>query len=127
MYGVNRFDPSNSTIKHLLDFSSKEKKREAYLMEHQDQIIPGEDQISETVNPIFKYGGLVVGKKDRNLYTPHLKRFKGKIPYISISKRKIEDIYYIKDDMHSLTVGSTRSGKTRCLVLQTIENTALAR
>ena len=28
--------------------------------------------------------------------------------------------------MHSLTVGATRSGKTRCLVLQTIDNTALA-
>lgn len=28
--------------------------------------------------------------------------------------------------MHSLTVGATRSGKTRCLVLQSIGNTALA-
>ena len=47
-----------------------------------------------------------------------------KIPYLSI--RKVEDIYYIDDDLHSLTVGATRSGKTRSLVLQTIINTGLA-
>ena len=38
----------------------------------------------------------------------------------------MEDIYYIDDDLHSLTVGATRSGKTRSLVLQTIINTGLA-
>ena len=95
-------------------------------MEHQEEIIPGKTEITETVDPIFKKGGLVVGKIDRNIYKPHIKKIKGIFPYVSISKRKVEDICYIKDDMHSLTVGATRSGKTRCLVLQSIENTALA-
>lgn len=50
-------------------------------------------------------GGLVVGyKKDR----------------------KNENIYFVDDNIHSLTVGATRSGKTRSVVLQTIGNLALA-
>ena len=53
----------------------------------------------------FNNGGLVVGynkKKDK------------------------EEIYYIGDNTHSLTVGATRSGKTRTIVLQTIGNLGLA-
>lgn len=50
-------------------------------------------------------GGFVLGKKD----TP-----KGEI------------IYYIDTDTHVLCVGATRSGKTRCCVLQTIGLQALA-
>jgi len=41
-------------------------------------------------------------------------------------KRKFEKIYYVGDNIHSLTVGATRSGKTRSVVLQTIGNLALA-
>ena len=126
VFGINTFDSSNPTIAHLLNFAEKERKREGHLMEHQEEIIPGKTEITETVDPIFKKGGLVVGKIDRNIYKPHIKKIKGIFPYVSISKRKVEDICYIKDDMHSLTVGATRSGKTRCLVLQSIENTALA-
>ena len=37
-----------------------------------------------------------------------------------------EKIYYIDDNIHSLIVGATRSGKSRCVVLQTIGNLALA-
>lgn len=40
--------------------------------------------------------------------------------------RNVEDVYFIDDDLHSLTIGATRSGKTRSLVLQSINNTALA-
>lgn len=105
-FGVNTFDPSNPTINHLLNFAEKERKREADLMEHPEKIVPGVSQVTETVDPIFKKGGLVVGKKDRYIYKPHIKKFKGKIPYISLGKQKLEDIYYIKDDMHSLTVRS---------------------
>lgn len=124
-FGVNRFDPANSTISHLLCFAEKERKRESNLMENPEEIIPGKNQVTETVPTIFKSGGLVVGKKDKTIIKPHIKKL-GVFPYVSLTKRKVEDIYYIKDDMHSLTVGATRSGKTRCLVLQTIENTALA-
>ena len=41
-------------------------------------------------------------------------------------KRNTEEIYYVEDDIHSLTIGATRSGKTRSVVLQTIGNLALA-
>lgn len=78
------------------------------------------------IEPIFKTGGLVIGKKDKIIPKFKCKKL-GKfirIPYFSF--RKVEDIYYIDDDLHSLTVGATRSGKTRSLVLQTIINTGLA-
>lgn len=68
---------------------------------------------------IFKKGGLVVGKKDRTVFS-----FVKQFPFIKT--RKVEDIYFIGDDMHSLTVGATRSGKTRNLVLETVANTGLA-
>jgi type IV secretion system protein VirD4 len=38
----------------------------------------------------------------------------------------IENIYYLPDDVHSLTVGATRSGKSRCIALQSVAFTALA-
>lgn len=126
VFGINTFDPENRTIKYLLETASKERKREKYLIEHQEEIIPGANEVSEIVPTIFKTGGLVVGKKDKYKYRIRIKMFKKIIPYISITKKKVEQIYYLKDDMHSLTVGATRSGKTRCLVLQTIDNTALA-
>lgn len=55
-------------------------------------------------NEILK-GGLVVGYK---------------------KTKKAEEIYFVDDNIHSLTVGATRSGKTRSIVLQTIGNLALA-
>jgi len=55
-------------------------------------------------NEIIK-GGLVVGYK---------------------KTKKAEEIYFVDDNIHSLTVGATRSGKTRSVVLQTIGNLALA-
>ena len=39
---------------------------------------------------------------------------------------KKEKIYYIADDTHTITIGATRSGKTRTLVLQSICLMALA-
>jgi len=58
----------------------------------------------EERNEIVK-GGLVVGYK---------------------KTKKAEEIYFVDDNIHSLTVGATRSGKTRSVVLQTIGNLALA-
>lgn len=37
-----------------------------------------------------------------------------------------EKLYLVGDDTHTLTIGATRSGKTRCLVIQSICSTALA-
>lgn len=53
----------------------------------------------------FKSGGLVVGYKN---------------------DKKKEKIYYIDDNIHSLVVGATRSGKTRCIVLETVGNLGMA-
>lgn len=103
-FGVNTIDPLNPVIKSLLDKDS-----------------------TEIVEPIFSKGGLTVGKKDRNKYTIKLKKSKLIIPYLQIKKRKVEEIYYIADNLHSLTIGATRSGKTRSVVLQSINNIALAR
>jgi type IV secretion system protein VirD4 len=36
-----------------------------------------------------------------------------------------ENIFCLGDDVHSLTVGATRSGKSRCIVLQSVAYTAL--
>lgn len=57
-----------------------------------------------SIEPIFESGGLIIGKKDKVICKPYLKTIKGKIkiPYFSI--RKVEDIYYVKDDLHSLTI-----------------------
>ncbi len=63
------------------------------------------DHIGQGENIEFKEGGLVVGYKN---------------------KKDREEIYYIGENTHSLTVGATRSGKTRTIVLQTIGNLALA-
>jgi type IV secretion system protein VirD4 len=39
---------------------------------------------------------------------------------------RTEQIHYLSGDVHSLTIGATRSGKSRCIVLQSIAYTALA-
>lgn len=60
--------------------------------------------LSDT-NTTFNSGGIVIGyEKQKNK----------------------ENIYYIDDNIHSLVVGATRSGKTRSIVLQTVGNLGLA-
>ena len=144
-YGVNVFDPENSTIAEFLSYSEKQKEIEKIKMQRLellnsgktlqevDKIIKRPEEIKlskeqrERLNQaIFKEGGICVGKKDRKVMKPYIKKLFGKIPFPFISFRKVEDIFYMKDDMHSLTIGATRSGKTRCLVLESIANTALA-
>lgn len=50
-------------------------------------------------NKLFPSGGIVIG----------MTREEG-----------TEKLHYISDDTHTLTIGATRSGKTRCLVIQSI-------
>lgn len=61
--------------------------------------------INKNTNKIRK-GGLVIGKEDLG--------------------HDREKIYFIGNDTHTISLGSTRSGKTRCEVLQTIGLCALA-
>ena len=56
-------------------------------------------------NTTFNSGGIIVGYE---------------------KNKKNENIYYIDDNIHSLVVGATRSGKTRSIVLQTVGNLGLA-
>lgn len=45
--------------------------------------------------------------------------------FLGMNKQK-SHFYYVSDDTHSCVIGATRSGKTRCLVLQTICITAIS-
>lgn len=116
-FGVNRVDLSKKEFAELIKLANEDKECIKKDVENANKTI---------LEPIFKTGGLVIGKKDKIIPKLKCKRL-GKfirLPYFSF--RKVEDIYYIDDDLHSLTVGATRSGKTRSLVLQTIINTGLA-
>lgn len=97
-FGVNRLDSKNKEVKKLIEIANKEKK---YIEKDKDF----EENI-EKIEPIFDSGGLIIGKKDRHILKPYLKTIKGKVKIPLLSFRKIEDIYYIKDDLHSLTVRS---------------------
>ncbi len=74
-----------------------------YVWGKQDQDAPGreEKQTEESRDPyrVLKEGGIVIGMSKCG---------------------KKEKIHYIADDTHTLTIGATRSGKTRTLVLQSI-------
>lgn len=65
-----------------------------------DQSIPKQDRYK-----ILKSGGIAVGMTKEG---------------------DKEKIYYISDDTHTLTIGATRSGKTRNLVIQSICTLGLA-
>lgn len=102
----------------------EEEKKKMDLLDRGKEIKQKTPDEMKVKNPDFnsqpyKKGGLVIGKKDRNIIS-----FTKTFPFVA--KRKVEDIYFVEDDMHSLTIGSTRSGKTRCEVLETIGNTMLS-
>lgn len=81
----------------------------AWQPQEQGQEAPAreEEQAAEGSDPyrILKEGGIVIGMSRCG---------------------KKEKIHYIADDTHTLTIGATRSGKTRTLVLQSICLMALA-
>ena len=98
VFGVNRLDPKNPEIEKIIKVVNKEK---SYIESNKDY-----KESKEKINPIFESGGLILGKKDKLICTPYLKTIKGKIKIPLLNIRKVEDIYYIKDDLHSLTVRS---------------------
>lgn len=133
VFGINTIDPENPTIQALLKKSIEDKEiiKKSDNDENVQVSLDVEPLPEELRKPIFAKGGLVVGKKDRKIIKPYLKKIRFfrtskylKIPSMKI--RNVEDVYFIDDDLHSLTIGATRSGKTRSLVLQSINNTALA-
>ena len=109
-FGVNTIDPENPTIKALLKFGDDMKKEVAGNDNPDVKKIISKDY--GKIDTIFKKGGLTVGKSDRTV----LKLTKKKIGFLSIpyiKKRKVEDVYYIADNLHSLTLGATRSRKNK--------------
>ncbi len=69
-------------------------------------------------------------KKIMRIKKDHLKKpnkgFFGGLVVGYAKESGMETLYYLSDDVHSVTIGATRSGKSRCIVLQTIAYTALA-
>ena len=70
-----------------------------------DYVIIPKDATMEELRELDITGGCVIGRQET---------------------KKGEKIYYIGSDTHCMIVGATRSGKTRCLVLQTIGLLGLA-
>lgn len=85
------------------DFLMKEMREKGKNTQH--QAVSHREEKKEEVIGQLKKGGLVIGKDDIG----------GK-----------ERIYSITDDLHSLVIGETGSGKTRNLVLQSIVSMILA-
>lgn len=139
VFKVNTVDPKNETIKKLLYNADGETKtirdieiprkivnnKEVIDEEKLKEIINNEfpkiDKIDipENESRVFKKGGIVLGRKERKVHsiTP-------KFPFIK--SKTVEDIYFVGDNVHTLTVGATRSGKTRCQVIESIYNCGLA-
>ncbi len=69
--------------------------------------VEGTTKSSTIQKTIIKKGGLVIGREKKPLNDK-------------------ETIYFIGNDAHSLILGATRSGKSRCVVLQTIGTLGLA-
>lgn len=139
VFNVNTVDSENSTIRKLLYNADEETKAIKnisipYKKVNESEIIDEEKLKEEiknefgkinkkTIEPdksrVFKNGGIVLGRRERRVFSRV-----SKFPFVK--SRKVEDIYFVGDNIHTLTVGSTRSGKTRCLVIESIYNCALA-
>lgn len=106
-------DPGHRALRYLAKHGAddlSDDKEEAPDTPRTEEI-PAEDgkgrEPEQSDPPAFsiKRGGVVLGMKKED---------------------DTEQIYYVDDDTHTLTIGATRSGKTRCVVLQSICSIALA-
>lgn len=102
-FGVNKLDYKDDNVKKLIKIANIEK-----------QFIENDENYKDDrtkIEPIFESGGLIIGKKDKIVCSPYLKTIKGnfKVPLLNV--RKVENIYYIKDDLHSLTVRCHKIGQ----------------
>lgn len=118
-------DPSENHIKNLLkqgigDFKNiekgsdlkdekKEEIKEKVSKDEQESSTKSKDEaeknLSEQQKAILPQGGVVLGCK---------------------KQKDKEQIYFIGEDVHTLCIGATRSGKTRTVVLQSIGTLGLA-
>lgn len=105
-------DPNDSALRCLSeldrDDQREEVKKKTSLPEVElPSMSAGDNSKLESAPPAFSIprGGVVLGMKKEG---------------------EMERVYFAGDDTHTLTIGATRSGKTRCVVLQSICALALA-
>lgn len=151
VFRTQDIDPTNPVIKMLLDtgyddlpFMKKETDngetgREDTAQDKADALLPvsikknelKEDENFETVS--YDVADSAVRRKEpepeKSKEEPHdsHKLFESGGIVVGMEKHgSRERLYCIGDDTHTLTIGATRSGKTRCLVVQSICSLALA-
>jgi len=108
-------NPNNSALRYLIKHGEDDLKDDKGVKEKTAGPPPedtgedgGKSWESEQTNPpafSIKRGGVVLGMKKED---------------------DAEQIYFVGDDTHTLTIGATRSGKTRSVVLQSICTIGLA-
>lgn len=101
------FENYENSVELENEFLSKQianeiKEKNEQELKNQKPYNPKEDKFK-----FFEKGGLITG-------------------YYVDEKHNKEYILYNEKDTHSVSIGMTRSGKSRCLVLQTIENVLFA-
>lgn len=139
VFDVNTVDPESSAIKKLLKNADEETKmiksieipyKEINGSKFVDEELLRSElrekynnlkriEISPEESKVFKNGGITLGRNERKVFEKT-----NSFPFLK--SRNVEDIYFVGDNVHTLTVGATRSGKTRCLVIESIMNCALA-
>ena len=148
VFKTQRIDPENEVIKMLLDtgydnlpFLKKEEKKTEIRQEDTPQdkaAVPlpvsindkakKEDDDFETVDYVIKASDVKtteatkppIPQKQEKKADPYKLFFSGGIVVGMEKCEGMEKLYYLGDDTHTLTIGATRSGKTRCLVIQSI-------
>lgn len=150
VFKTQLIDPKNKVIKMLLDtgydnlpFLKKEEVNAETGQEDTAQdktVVPlpvsikqtknKEDDDFETVDYVVKASDVTAPeseeaptpqKKEEKKKTDSYKLFPSGGIVVGMEKcENMEKLYYIGDDTHTLTIGATRSGKTRCLVIQSI-------
>ncbi|TYQ17835.1 UNVERIFIED_CONTAM: type IV secretion system protein VirD4 [Acetivibrio alkalicellulosi] len=109
--------------------TEKEKDQvfQFYILKHNDKAI------NDLINEAYKESREIIEdskvKDDKNSYqNQKINKIiqKGGIVLGCKKERRSEKIYFIDDDVHTLCIGATRSGKTRSVVLQTIGTLAFA-
>lgn len=124
-YNIKRIE-SDNILQTTDDESNTEPsiivpKEEKYEVSanYSGEVLNKKNIVSPEEQKPFKKGGITLGRQERNVLEKA-----ATFPYYK--KRKVEDIYFVGDNVHTLTVGATRSGKTRCLVIESIMNCGLA-
>lgn len=128
VFDINTIDTENEAIKKLLYNADQEtnaikKITIPYKVVEENEVVD-EDKLKEEIDKeyskikskeikedeqkVFKKGGIVLGREERTVFSK-CKSF----PFFKA--RKVEDVYYVGDDVHTLTIGATRSRKNKML------------